>query len=365
TGFYDGDPAWSPAGGEIAFTRVTFDLERGTAAAALMAIRPDGTGLRTIAPDAGEPAWSPDGSRIAFATTRDRNGRTCFHECTPNREVYVIRADGTGERRLTNDPADDHSPTWSPDATRIAFASDRHYPAGRFPEIWSMDTDGGCLTQLTLGSDSPSTPVWWPASVPLRSGPCGVRMAPYHDGVDLAAVRVRHAVPLYPGRAFEGLRLSDAEDAFVQLGECELPDPRQCPEEEIQLQAFTVCRRHPAKYDIPLRRLFRLRGALVLQYDRASFDLVSGGTVTAIYGVASRSRLQRLVAALRPVRGPERLDRPLPRARLPRKAWRALRASARVRRGSIIAGRREMVRSDRRALRAFRRHGSRARPACD
>jgi len=50
-----------------------------------------------------DPAWSPDGSRIAF--TSDRDG---------NEEVYVMNADGTDPRNLTNDPADETEPVWSP-----------------------------------------------------------------------------------------------------------------------------------------------------------------------------------------------------------------------------------------------------------
>lgn len=50
------------------------------------------------------PAWSPDGSEITF--DRDLGG--------VNFEIYLMNADGTGVRRLTNDPADDFAPAWSP-----------------------------------------------------------------------------------------------------------------------------------------------------------------------------------------------------------------------------------------------------------
>jgi TolB protein len=49
------------------------------------------------------PAWSPDGSRIAFLTGRDGNG-----------EIYVMNADGSGPTNLTNNPAEDYDPVWSP-----------------------------------------------------------------------------------------------------------------------------------------------------------------------------------------------------------------------------------------------------------
>jgi TolB protein len=50
-----------------------------------------------------EPAWSPDGRRIAF--TSDRGG---------SRDIYVMNADGSGVTRLTENPADDEFPAWSP-----------------------------------------------------------------------------------------------------------------------------------------------------------------------------------------------------------------------------------------------------------
>jgi Tol biopolymer transport system component len=57
-----------------------------------------------------DPAWSPDGSRIAFASER-----------TGDWDIYVINKDGTGLTRLTTSSRRDSAPAWSPDGTRIAF----------------------------------------------------------------------------------------------------------------------------------------------------------------------------------------------------------------------------------------------------
>ncbi|HEV3000748.1 MAG TPA: hypothetical protein VGW75_08415 [Solirubrobacteraceae bacterium] len=363
SGAYDVSPAWSPAGGEIAFSRVVFDTRRGTVERTLMAIRPDGSGLRRIAGDGGDPAWSPDGQRIAFSSVRDRNGETCFHDCTPNGEIYVVGAGGGDERRLTASPADDSEPAWSPDGARIAFASDRHYPAGRFPEVFAMDADGSCVTQLTFGSDAPRSPAWRPGALPVGRGPCGVRLAPYYDGVDLGRVRVRRAVPLYAGRGFEGMLLTHAEGNLIVYDECDRPDPARCLG-EIQLQTYTTCRRNPARLDEPGRAVFRVRGALAIRYGDG-YELLSGGTTTAVWGIRSRRTFERFVAALRPVRGPERLGRRLPAPRLPSKAWRSLRRSKAVRRTPFGGSRARLVRFDRRVLRALRSFGPRRRPACE
>src|SRR6266581_946542 len=60
------------------------------------------------------PAWSPDGKRIAFSSSRDGDA-----------EIYVMNADGTAPIRLTTNAANDYYPAWSPDGNRIAFSSYR------------------------------------------------------------------------------------------------------------------------------------------------------------------------------------------------------------------------------------------------
>jgi serine/threonine protein kinase len=85
----------------------------------------------------GRPAWSPDGKRVAFQSNRDSNY-----------EIYIMNADGGGQTRVTNHPAADHSPRWSPDGKHIAFISFRDGNS----EIYVMKVDGNSQTRLT---DSP------------------------------------------------------------------------------------------------------------------------------------------------------------------------------------------------------------------
>ena len=64
----------------------------------------DGSGQRMLSRRGMDPQWSPDGTLISFVTGRDGNG-----------EIYVMNADGTGHRNLTQNPlADDFEPAWSP-----------------------------------------------------------------------------------------------------------------------------------------------------------------------------------------------------------------------------------------------------------
>lgn len=63
---------------------------------------------------ANSPSWSPDGQRLVFSGT---NGGIT--------DLYIVNADGSGLRRLTNDGYGDFQPQWSPDGNTIAFASDR------------------------------------------------------------------------------------------------------------------------------------------------------------------------------------------------------------------------------------------------
>jgi len=93
----------------------------------------------------GDPAWSPDGKMIAFDSARDGNS-----------EIYVMDADGNNPRNLTNNPANDIQPAWSPNGQKIAFASNRD---GNY-EIYVMDADGNNQRRLTNAHGL--VPAWSP-----------------------------------------------------------------------------------------------------------------------------------------------------------------------------------------------------------
>ena len=90
-------------------------------------------------------AISPDGSTVAFTYKGD---------------IFSVPATGGKATRLTSTPAVEQTPVWSPDGTKIAFASDRS--GGKF--IYVMDATGGNATRLTFNSA---------AATPLAFSPDG------------------------------------------------------------------------------------------------------------------------------------------------------------------------------------------------
>ena len=80
-----------------------------------------------------DPAWSPDSTRIAFASAREKSF-----------DIYVMNADGTGTKRLTSLKANDQGPTWSPDGSRIAFTRSTNVA-----HLYAMNADGTDVRRLT------------------------------------------------------------------------------------------------------------------------------------------------------------------------------------------------------------------------
>jgi Tol biopolymer transport system component len=99
------------------------------------------------------------------------DGMLLFRTATWQEDVYVAAADGSGLRKLTDDPAKDRNPVWSPDGRHAAFYSNR---GGRY-QIWTVDRDGSNLRQRTAAAATATLssiffPAWSPDGRSLVAG---------------------------------------------------------------------------------------------------------------------------------------------------------------------------------------------------
>jgi Tol biopolymer transport system component len=163
-GCFNLQPTWSPDGSQIAFTSNRggdFDI---------YVMKSDGSDQRRLTNMAGRdssPAWSPRGDQIAFVNGGDTtfagmvNSTVCNH---PN--IYLVSADGGLPVKLTDKGANT-DPSWSPDGKRIAFTSDRD---GDY-EIYLLDVGGDRLVQLTYNEGVDDVdPSWSPDGASIAFG---------------------------------------------------------------------------------------------------------------------------------------------------------------------------------------------------
>ena len=103
--------------------------------------------LQSTADWSYDPAWSPTGGQIAFVSQEPGND-----------EIFTVNHDGTSLQRLTtNDWSWDKHPTWSPDGTQIAFWSNRD--TGQ-RQIWIMNADGSDQRRLMISAHNDWNPIW-------------------------------------------------------------------------------------------------------------------------------------------------------------------------------------------------------------
>jgi Tol biopolymer transport system component len=145
----DGLPVWSPDGRRIAFASTRSDQSPG-----IYVMGADGKGRRQLTQDGAWPLWAPDGKRITFlrshpAPTRPK--RCC--QIGPV-DVYVMNADGSGQRRLTRNTVRDENPVWSPDVRKIACESKW--------QVWVVNADGSGQRRLTRNGARNFAPAWSP-----------------------------------------------------------------------------------------------------------------------------------------------------------------------------------------------------------
>ena len=175
----DSLPEWSPDGTWIVFTR-NYVLQQQSD---LFRVRSRGGALTrlTSTPEIEfAPEWSPDGNRIAY---------TLFDQHLNRYGIATIRPNGAHRRWVVTNPRSQHgytdaNPTWSPSGARVAFA--REMP-DRTMDIFSVRLDGTGLRRLTTARRDAQSPTWAEdgrLAFTLGTGIAVVR----HDGSELQAI---------------------------------------------------------------------------------------------------------------------------------------------------------------------------------
>jgi Tol biopolymer transport system component len=151
------------ASGVARSTRVAFPGGQGLIAFSrqigseidIAVVRPDRSGFRVLIPNAADPAWSPDGSYLAFSRKSSEG----------DMDLWLANADGTGLRELTSPGSNETEPSWSPDGRRLLYVGE---VAGTGEdELFIENSDGSGRVQLTHEgpndlSTAPAAPKWSP-----------------------------------------------------------------------------------------------------------------------------------------------------------------------------------------------------------
>ena len=174
---YANTPVIAPDG-----EHVVFGLRNPRGDSDLYVSKLDGSDRRDITNNPaidGSPTWSPSGKQMAFGS--DREG---------SNQIYICDADGANVRRIVTEGGDADAPTWSPDGRWIAFHWRPRY--GDNYDIFVAEAGSGKLWQVTSNSGSNESPTWAPDSRHLafqsnRSGSFQIYIA-LADGTEVRIV---------------------------------------------------------------------------------------------------------------------------------------------------------------------------------
>ena len=155
---------WAPLAGALALLLAGCGSTPATIAftstrdgnAEVYVMRADGSHVRDLSENLaqdGQPSWSPNGKQIAFVSARDGN-----------EQIYVMNADGSAQHRVTHSNDGDTAPVWSPDGTKIAFMCTSVTPR-LITEVCVVNVDGSDQKKLTsLAQGENLYPQWSPDS---------------------------------------------------------------------------------------------------------------------------------------------------------------------------------------------------------
>jgi Tol biopolymer transport system component len=165
---YTAEATLSPDGRTIVFTSLKDgDLD-------IYTMNVDGSNVRrltTMPGYDGGPFFSPDGKQIVYRayhptdSTELRTYRELLRRemVRPNRmEIWVMNADGTGQRQVTQLGGANFAPFFTPDGRRIIFSSNHKNPRSRNFDLYLVNTDGTGLEQVTTNDDFDGFPQFSP-----------------------------------------------------------------------------------------------------------------------------------------------------------------------------------------------------------
>jgi len=165
---YTAEGVLSPDGRRIVFTSLKDgDLD-------IYTMNVDGSDVKRLTTQPGYdggPWWSPDGTKIVYrawhpadsAGLADYKGLLAQRMVRPSRmELWVMNADGTGQRQITNLGGANFGPSWTPDGKRIVFSSNYKTPRSRNFEVYLINLDGSGLEQITHHEEFDGFPMFSP-----------------------------------------------------------------------------------------------------------------------------------------------------------------------------------------------------------
>jgi Tol biopolymer transport system component len=164
---YDAEATIAPDGKRVVFTSVRDgDLD-------LYSMNLDGSDVRRLTNEPGYDGgafYSPDSKLIVYRASRPKDDALVRYKELLGKgliepralEIFVMNADGSNKRQVTNNGAANFAPFFTPDGKRIIFSSNLSDPKGRNFDIYLVNVDGSGLERVTFSDTFDGFPMFSP-----------------------------------------------------------------------------------------------------------------------------------------------------------------------------------------------------------